>query len=62
MEEMAKRKISEKASLVVTALEETIHSLEVHLGKGTPGVEPLLENAAAALRNMQALAVALEKL
>ena len=49
MDEIAKRKIGEKVSLVGTALEETIHLLEVHRAKGTPDVEPLLEKAKAAL-------------
>ena len=56
MDEIAKRKIGEKVSLVSTALEETIHSLEVHRDKGTPDVEPLLEKATSALRNMEASA------
>ena len=50
MDEIAKRKIGEKVSLVGTALEETIHLLEVHHAKGTPDVEPLLEKAKSALR------------
>jgi hypothetical protein len=62
MDELAKRKISEKVSLVGTALKETIHLLEAHRAKGTPEVEPLLENATAALRNMEALSAALAKL
>ena len=34
MDEIAKRKIGEKVSLVGTALEETIHLLEVHHANG----------------------------
>ena len=62
MDEIAKRKIGEKVSLVGTALEETIHLLEVHRAKGTPDVEPLLEKAKAALLNMEAVKAALAKL
>ena len=62
MDEIAKRKIGEKVSLVGTALEETIHLLEVHRAKGTPDVEPLLEKAKAALLNMEAVNAALAKL
>jgi hypothetical protein len=61
MDEIAKR-IGEKVSLVGTALEETIHLLEVHRAKGTPDVEPLLEKAKAALLNMEAVNAALAKL
>lgn len=62
MDEIAKRKIGEKVSLVGTALEETIHLLEVHHAKGTPDVEPMLEKAKAALLSMEAVNVALAKL
>jgi hypothetical protein len=62
MDEVAKRKIGEKVSLAGTALEEAIHSLEVHRAKGTVDVEPLLENAHAALRKMEALNAALAEL
>lgn len=61
MDELAKRKISEKVSLAGTALKETIHLLEAHRAKGTPDVEPLLEKAKAALRNMEALSAAVTK-
>ena len=49
-------------SLVGTALEETIHLLEVHRAKGALDVEPLLEKAKAALLNMEAVNTALAKL